>query len=254
VREGHCNEANGSINAAGLEKPGIGQAALLFSVVVVLFLVIGSRLQHREFYSGVLITEYVLILVPVLVFLIVFKFDIRGVMRLNAPGLAPSFLTVFIMAAALPAVGVFNLLNLWLVKTIFGNAEVVQPPAAKGAAELVLSLIVIGLTPAICEEAMFRGVLQRSFERLGAVRAILVTSLLFGLIHVDFQKLLGTFLLGALIGFIVYRTNSLFAGMLAHFTNNSIAVLLTFILGICYDWEYDSPHRAYEPISEGHPG
>jgi membrane protease YdiL (CAAX protease family) len=45
----------------------------------------------------------------------------------------------------------------------------------------------------------------------------------------DFQKILGTFFLGALIGLIVYRTDSLFSGMLAHFTNNAIAVLVTFL-------------------------
>ena len=68
-----------------------------------------------------------------------------------------------------------------------------------------------------------------SLERFGATKAILMSGFLFGLMHFDFQKLLGTFLLGVLIGFIVYRTNSIFAGMMAHFTNNAAATGLGFL-------------------------
>lgn len=46
--------------------------------------------------------------------------------------------------------------------------------------------------------------------------------------HVYFEKLFGTFLLGTLIGFIVYRTNSLYGGMFAHFTNNTVGVFAMF--------------------------
>ncbi|MCX7950245.1 MAG: CPBP family intramembrane metalloprotease, partial [Treponemataceae bacterium] len=100
---------------------------------------------------------------------------------------------------------------------------------ADNAAGLLLSILAIGIAPAICEEILFRGAVMRGFERFGTVKAILASSLLFGLMHFDFQKLLGTFLLGGLIGFIVYRTDSIFGGMVAHFTNNSTAVLLMFV-------------------------
>ncbi len=87
----------------------------------------------------------------------------------------------------------------------------------------------IGVSAGICEEVMFRGVIQRSFEVFGKAFSIVITGFVFGLFHMDFQKLIGTFLLGILIGFIVYRTNSLYAGMFAHFANNSIAVLINYL-------------------------
>jgi len=80
------------------------------------------------------------------------------------------------------------------------------------------------LLPEYVRNFCFRGVIQRGLERLGAVKSILINGVSFGLIHFDFQRLFGTFLLGALIGFLVYRSNSLLVGMFAHFTNNSIAV------------------------------
>jgi membrane protease YdiL (CAAX protease family) len=69
---------------------------------------------------------------------------------------------------------------------------------------------------------------MRGFERFGAVKAILITAFLFGLMHIDFQKFMGTFLLGGLIGFLVYRSNSIFTGIFAHFANNTISVIMTY--------------------------
>lgn len=211
-------------------KPGLIQAAILYSFTVIIFLVLGSRIQqHGEFYSGVFITEYLLILLPSVAFLLIYRYDIKKTLRLNRVRLINIILVFGIMIFALPVVGVINLANLWIIKQIFGKVVITQIPAAQNLLQLLAGIFIIGITPAICEETMFRGVMQRGFERIGAVKAILLTAFLFGMMHVDFQKLLGTFLLGALIGFIVYRTNSLIGGMLAHFTNNTIAVFITYI-------------------------
>lgn len=211
-----------------LKKPTIKQACILFSITVLIFLFLGSKVQKREFYSGILITEFLLIMLPAVLLLLLYKYDIKKVLRLNRVGITTFLLIFGIMVFSIPVVGIFNAINLWMLKHIFGRVMVIQPPIAANLPELLLSIAVIGGSAGICEEVLFRGVIQRSFERLGAVRSILITSFLFGLMHIDFQKLLGTFMLGALIGFIVYRTNSLFSGMFAHFTNNSIAVILSY--------------------------
>lgn len=212
--------------AAG--RPGLSHAGALYSITVLLLLTVGARVQMKELYSGLLITEFVLILVPVLTYLIIFKHNIKGVLRLNRLSFLSGFLILFIMAFAVPVAGVFNLANLWLVNTIFGKTIIVQPPVATTMAGLALSVLVIGVTPGICEEVLFRGVIQKSLDRFGTVKSILATAFLFGLIHLDFQKLFGTFFLGALIGYIVFRTNSLYGGILAHSANNTFAVLMAF--------------------------
>jgi len=224
------NNVNGDLRSGGYEiRPTLVQVGVIYSLIVLLFLLVGGRAQQREFYSGILITEFVLILVPVLAFLIIFKYDIKSVLKLNKISFINILLIFFITVFAIPVAGVFNLANLWLVNHIFGKVVVVQPPAAVDLKGLIVSVLIIGGSAGICEEVLFRGAIQRSFERFGAVKSILITALLFALLHIDFQKLFGTFFLGALIGFIVYRTNSLFGGMFAHFTNNSAAVLVTYL-------------------------
>lgn len=214
----------------GLRKPSLLLVGVLYSIAVLLLIFVGSRVQSAEFYSGILITEFVLVFAPALALLILFRYDIKRVLRLNAISLTNAALIVGIMIFAMPLVGVLNAVNLVVIKSIFGKLLINQPPVAADFTGLLLNILVIGGAAGICEEVLFRGTIQRGFERFGAVKAILFTSLLFGLMHVDFQKLLGTFLLGAIIGFIVYRSNSLYGGMLAHFTNNSAAVILAFLL------------------------
>ncbi|MCX7841935.1 MAG: CPBP family intramembrane metalloprotease [Clostridia bacterium] len=220
-------QKNYSVNI-GFRTPGLFSIGLLYSITVLLLLLVGSRLQRTDLYLGILITEIGLIMLPALILLILFRYDLRKVIRLNRLKLVNAFYIIGIMCFALPLAGVLNIINLLVIKNIFGKIIINQPPAANDLPGLLISILVIGASAGICEEVLFRGVIQRGLERLGAVRAILLTAFLFGLMHVDFQKLLGTFILGVLIGFIVYRTNSIYGGMLAHFTNNSIAVLLAF--------------------------
>lgn len=211
-----------------LHKPGLGQVSILYTIVAIIFLILGSKAQRNEFYSGVLITEFIIIALPPVLFLLVYKYDVRRILRLNRVSFLNIFIIFWIMVFAMPVVGIFNFVNLMLIRQIFGKLLIQPVPAANDPVGLILNILVIAGSAGICEEILFRGTIQRGFERLGTIKALLITAFLFGLLHVDFQKLLGTFLLGALIGFIVYRTNSLFGGMFAHFTNNSLAVLLTY--------------------------
>lgn len=212
-------------------KPDIKQVSLLYFVTILLFLFVGSRVQRFEFYSGILITEFLLVAAPALVMLYIFKYDVKYTLRLNRISVLNLFIILCIMLFAIPVTGVLNLVNLSVIKLLFGRAVVQQPPVAVNALGLLVNVLVVGGSAGICEEIMFRGAIQRGFEKVGTAKAILITSFLFGLMHVDFQKLLGTFLLGGLIGFIVYRTNSLYGGMFAHFCNNSLAVLIAYGAG-----------------------
>ncbi|OPZ84973.1 MAG: CAAX amino terminal protease self- immunity [Firmicutes bacterium ADurb.Bin419] len=210
-------------------KPSVLQVGLLFSFVVIIFLYIGTRVQLWSVNYGVLITEFVLILVPPIAVLLFNKYDVKKVLRLNNPGIGNLLLIFGIILFSLPVIGVLNIVNFWIIKMIFGKYEVFQAPISTGSWGLLIGVFVIGVSAGICEELLFRGFIQRGFERFGAAKSILITAFLFGLMHMDFQRFLGTFVLGALLGFLVYKSNSLFCGMFAHFANNSIAVCLTYV-------------------------
>ena len=95
-----------------------------------------------------------------------------------------------------------------------------------GSQPLWLLLIVIALTPAICEELAFRGFILSGLARGGRLGiAIIISSMMFGIFHVIPQQAFNAALVGLIIGLIAVESRSIFPAMLFHFTSNAIAVL-----------------------------
>ncbi|MCY2986110.1 MAG: ABC transporter permease subunit [Planctomycetota bacterium] len=88
-------------------------------------------------------------------------------------------------------------------------------------------LLVLALIPAICEELAFRGFLFAGLLRNGGhVRAILLSSILFGLSHGVLQQTITAATLGLLIGWIAYRTGGVVCSIAFHCIHNSLSMLL----------------------------
>ncbi|MCF8412223.1 MAG: CPBP family intramembrane metalloprotease [Melioribacteraceae bacterium] len=93
-------------------------------------------------------------------------------------------------------------------------------------------ILVIAVTPAICEEVFFRGYVQNSFEqKWSPLKSILVTSIFFGLYHFNPYGLLALIALGFYFGYSVYKSDSIVVPIVLHFLNNFIAVVAYFIIG-----------------------
>ena len=87
-------------------------------------------------------------------------------------------------------------------------------------------LLIIAVTPAICEELAFRGFILSGLRRMGHKwGAIVLTSVFFGLAHGLLQQSLSACAVGIVIGYVVVKTGSLWPGVLFHFTHNSLSVL-----------------------------
>ena len=92
---------------------------------------------------------------------------------------------------------------------------------------LGFNLAMIALTPAICEEILFRGYVQRQAERsMGIVWGIVFTGVVFGIYHLQVTKVLPLATLGIFLGYLTWRTGSLLPAMAVHFANNAIAILI----------------------------
>lgn len=209
--------------------PTVKQVSILYSVSVILLVIFASRIQRTNTYLGLAITEVFLILPLPLIFLWMFQYDFKKVLRIKKISILNLFLIFCIMAFAIFPVNYLNSYYLLLIKVLFGKVVVASVPPASGWTGLLINIVIIGISAGVCEELLFRGAIMRGLERFGARKAILLTGFLFGLWHMYFTSLFGTFVLGILIGYIVYRTDSIFGGMFAHFCNNSFSVLFGFI-------------------------
>lgn len=98
--------------------------------------------------------------------------------------------------------------------------------------EGILVVLVIAVTPAICEEVLFRGVIQTSFElQVKPYLAAFLTALFFGLYHFNPYGLIPLVALGFYLSYSVIKTDSIFTGMILHFLNNFASIILFFIFG-----------------------
>jgi membrane protease YdiL (CAAX protease family) len=114
-----------------------------------------------------------------------------------------------------------------LIEKTFGN--LIQ---ADHFIEMILVVITISVVPAICEETMFRGYIQRSFGfKFKPHIAALLTAVFFALYHFNPYGLIPLAIIGFYLGFAAYKSQSLVVPMVIHFLNNFFAVMLFFIIG-----------------------
>lgn len=102
----------------------------------------------------------------------------------------------------------------------------------KNVGDLLVNLLVIAVTPAICEELIFRGAVQRTIFRIKSNPhvAIWISAAIFSAIHFQFYGFLPRLLLGAAFGYVYYFTGSIWYAVFAHFLNNAYAVCVAYYL------------------------
>ncbi len=230
--ENNIDEQLSSITTYENKKrlPGPVASGILFSIVTILLTFGGPILKiFKNSYLKSGMGELLFILLPVVVFLIIGKYDIKSTLKLKGTRPLNYLLVVLLTMFGMPVVGVLNALTYGIIREIFGRNLPVPKVIVNDVPTLFIALLVIGVSAAVCEEVMFRGLIQKGYRKYGVAVSLGITSVLFGLLHRDIQKAVSTILLGALIGFIVYRTGSIFTGMVAHFTNNASAVILSFM-------------------------
>lgn len=92
-----------------------------------------------------------------------------------------------------------------------------------------ISLALIAVLPGLCEETNHRGMLLNSFvNKLGVWRAVLLSSLLFGLMHMNIVQFFYAAILGYLIAQAVLATRSIWTGVIMHFMNNAISTYVQY--------------------------
>lgn len=98
---------------------------------------------------------------------------------------------------------------------------------------LLINLLMIAVIPALGEEFLFRGVIQRIFiEWTKNIHwGILISALLFSAMHFQFYGFLPRTMLGMLFGYLFVYSGSIWYPVIAHFFNNAMAVLVYFFVG-----------------------
>ncbi|MEJ5993898.1 CPBP family intramembrane glutamic endopeptidase [Pedobacter sp. Du54] len=163
---------------------------------------------------------------------------------LKKPSLNILFIVFLIMACSTPLMGWINDTNQKMVLPEFlkGVEEWMRRMEDEGAkttatllkmksiGDFLTTLIIVAIVPAICEEFLFRGALQRTFLRWikNPHVAIWISAIIFSTIHFQFYGFFPRLFLGAAFGYIYFWTGSLWYTIFAHFLNNGFAVTISW--------------------------
>ncbi|NLK87616.1 MAG: CPBP family intramembrane metalloprotease [Clostridiaceae bacterium] len=214
------------LTLTGANKLFFAFAGVFLVYQLVMGAVLGTAV-YDHMYTIVLINEFA-IAAFVIVYCLVKRIDFKETFRLNKLGLVPALLIIVTAVPALFAATMFNNIIVYFLQFI-GDIPSQGLPVPNTPAELLVGIAIIGIAPGVCEELMHRGFLLKAYERRGSYKAVVIVSILFGIFHFDITNLLGPIFLGLIIGYYVVRTDSIFAGILAHFLNNALAEVLQYI-------------------------
>lgn len=93
----------------------------------------------------------------------------------------------------------------------------------------LVEIVTVAILPAICEEFVHRGMLLKGVANtVGYKKAIIISSVLFGLMHLNIQQFFYATILGIFMGFLVTITRSIVPAIIVHFCNNFINVYFSF--------------------------
>ena len=207
--------------------PTIQESLLVFVVALLLLVYIGGILGADNPVVGTIIPQLLIGILPIFGAFYI-KSDLKKVFCIKVPKL--KHLAGSIVLAAGTTSGVLLISNLLAnvmpnqtktVSTGFGDLLNGVPFAG--------ALALIALTPAVCEELMFRGYMLTAFKgRLKLPAAILIVSILFGITHLSLIKLIPTTLLGIALAYAIHQSESIICSSLMHFLNNAFSVVLLY--------------------------
>ncbi len=217
--------------------PGTFDAGVMYTLAAVLFAYLGNFL-HLAFSNlkltddiYVIFSEAVIIALPPILYAALRRMDIKKTFRLKAPRPLEVLVMLLISPIMIIAGLCAGFIALILIKKTFGTVLLGGTVTNLMNNGILWSLFIVAVIPAVCEEILFRGMIQRGMEGLGAGWSIFLSGLLFGLFHFDFQRFAAQALIGFVAAYAVYRTGSIFNGMILHFMNNG---LLTLVSSLSY--------------------
>lgn len=211
-----------------------GIIMLILSAVCVFFVspILGANLGLY----GTLLNEILLLVLAVALTAVV-RGDFKQVFPIHKPKLSAVYGTILLWIGSFLAIMIIT-----MIIAYFFPEEVIGVSQGLGmefaSLTFIISFVIVSISPAICEEAVFRGVVMHSFDN-GKNKwiAIVVTGLIFGAFHGNIWRFVPTALLGIMLGYIVYETDNMIYGALFHAINNAMPLLSIFAMKSMYSNE-----------------
>ena len=199
-------------------------AAPFLLIVILALFAVSARIDFAAAganpYLTVIIIQLLVYAVPSLFFCRLRGREYTGRLRLRL--FHPNHL-VFILLAWIAMTAGCALLN-WGMAELFPQTAVSVASDASAHGANAYAVLAYCLFPAITEEFLFRGIVTAEYESVSVPFAILMPSLCFAVMHLNFARLPAYFFSGIMLSLVLYATRSVLAPMLVHALHNVTAL------------------------------
>ena len=148
------------------------------------------------------------------------KFDLKETIRLRPIKISTIILLVIFMYLIIPAITLINAVSLKFTTNTIDTT--ITEIANKYP--FIIGILMIAVVPAILEECVYRGVFFNEYRKVSPKRAVVLSGLLFGLAHMNFNQFIYAFLLGMVFSVVVEATDSILSSMVLHFVMNGTSM------------------------------
>ncbi|MBS1827126.1 MAG: CPBP family intramembrane metalloprotease [Acidobacteria bacterium] len=202
--------------------------AMFCGVLVLLFY--GSTVPKIDIRFLLVVTQYGMILAPVVLAVLAMKLPVKETLSLRWPGWRPMVAGVLVGLSAGSAAS----LTLRLLPPPESLAKSLQKVMMLDRVDIPIAwiLFAVSISPGICEELLFRGFMQGAFRKLGMWASIGLSAFLFAVAHASIYRMMPVLLLGLAIGWLFWHSKSVLPGMVAHALNNGLAVAVISVPAI----------------------
>ncbi len=207
--------------------PTIQESLLILVIALLIMIYLGGMMSLDNPIYGVVIPQIFIGGLPLLAAFYI-KADISKVFCLKLPSIEHVIGALFLIIGTSSAVMLLSNVLAYLMPD--RNSAVNEGfEDILGQMPFFPALLLIALTPAVCEEIMFRGYMMTAFKnKVKLPVALIIVSILFGVMHMSLIRLLPTAILGIALGYALLRSESIVCSSLMHFINNGFSVFLMY--------------------------
>ncbi|MEG2295993.1 MAG: ABC transporter permease subunit/CPBP intramembrane protease, partial [Oscillospiraceae bacterium] len=206
------------------KSPPFSEGIIFYFIILVIFLIVSSILQPIIGLTTLIVTQ-LLFLGASFLFTWYVKADFKHTFSLKIPKLHHILGSLILYAGGFVFVQLLsNLMFTYIPFVRYMNEQLSGQIIIES---LFLNLLIVAILPAICEEVLFRGVIYSSISSKCSPKvAIVISSILFGIMHLDPARIILTSILGIVFAYTLYYSKSIFIPILLHLINNGMAVLI----------------------------
>ena len=166
-----------------------------------------------------------LLFIPMLIFYLNKKKLVKETIRFKPIDLKTCVLIIVLTYSLMPIMTFINMLSMTVVKNKI--SETITNVVSKES--ILIAVICVAIIPAFVEELLCRGLIYNTYVEVNIKKAVLLSGLMFGLLHCNFNQFAYAFFMGVVFALVVEATDTTLSTIMMHFIINANSLILSYI-------------------------